>query len=82
MWDVDVIAVGEGRFLVVAEVEAPTVEAVQAVTLPPWVGREVTGEHSYTMSRLLSPEARRRAYEQAYASTSSPAPSTGPTPPR
>ncbi len=64
-WDVDVVTVEGGRVLVVAEIEAATLEAVQAVPLPPWVGREVTGDPMFTMSQLITAEARQRAHDVA-----------------
>ena len=61
-WEVDVLD-GPGCTLVVAEVEAPTVEAVQGAPLPAWVGREVTGDPRFRMSRLTTGEAVRTAYD-------------------
>ena len=48
-WEVDVYS-GENEGLVIAEVEIEA--ATAAVELPPWVGREVTGEKRYYASQL------------------------------
>lgn len=48
-WEVDVYS-GDNAGLVIAEVELDREDA--AVELPPWVGREVTGEARYYASRL------------------------------
>jgi adenylate cyclase len=48
-WEVDVYD-GDNRGLVVAEVELESEAA--AVVLPPWAGKEVTGEQRYYASRL------------------------------
>jgi CYTH domain-containing protein len=74
VWEVDVLKVNTvagrppqmWRYLVTAEVEAPTVAAARAVPLPPWVGQEVTGDKRYAMSMLLSEAARDAAYRAAY----------------
>ena len=65
-WEVDVVPVGT-RYLVVAEFEAPTLEAVNAVALPPWVGRDVTGDPAFIMSTLTTDDARKAAWRRAYA---------------
>jgi adenylate cyclase len=49
-WEVDVFG-GDNEGLVVAEVELGSED--QAVELPPWVGREVTGEPRYSNSNLV-----------------------------
>lgn len=49
MWEVDVFA-GDNAGLVVAEVELSAPD--QPVTLPPWVGREVTDDVRYRNSYL------------------------------
>lgn len=64
-WEVDVVPVGTG-YLVVAEFEAPTLEAVNAVALPPWVGRDVTGDPAFIMSTLTTDDARDAACRRAY----------------
>jgi CYTH domain-containing protein len=48
-WEVDVFG-GENAPLVVAEVELPRIDA--AVSLPPWVGAEVTDDLRYTNAAL------------------------------
>lgn len=48
-WEVDVYA-GDNAGLVVAEIELESEAA--AVELPPWLGREVTGEQRYYASAL------------------------------
>jgi adenylate cyclase len=48
-WEVDVYA-GENDGLVIAEIEIESETA--KVELPPWVGREVTGEARYYAARL------------------------------
>lgn len=48
-WEVDVFA-GANRMLVTAEVELDAAD--EAVELPPWVGREVTGEPRYLNASL------------------------------
>ena len=50
VWEVDVFA-GENAGLVVAEVEIEAED--QEVALPPWVGREVTGDHRYANASLV-----------------------------
>ncbi|MES2572908.1 MAG: CYTH domain-containing protein [Verrucomicrobiota bacterium] len=49
-WEVDEF-LGENHGLIVAEVELTSAE--QQVTLPPWIGREVTGDPRYYNSNLL-----------------------------
>jgi CYTH domain-containing protein len=62
-WEVDVFG-GENAGLVVAEVELPTADAL--VALPPWVGREVTGDERFFNASLVRhpyrswPESERR----------------------
>jgi adenylate cyclase len=48
-WEVDVYG-GDNRGLIIAEVELESEAA--AVQLPPWAGKEVTGERRYYASRL------------------------------
>jgi len=48
-WEVDVYS-GENAGLVVAEIELEKGEA--AVKLPPWLGREVTGERRFYAAQL------------------------------
>ena len=48
-WEVDVYA-GDNAGLVIAEIELESEAA--AVKLPPWFGREVTGEARYYAARL------------------------------
>jgi adenylate cyclase len=49
-WEVDVFA-GDNAGLVIAEIELA--HEGEALTLPPWVGREVTGEGRYYNSSLV-----------------------------
>lgn len=49
MWEVDEF-LGPNQGLVLAEVELPAADA--PVLLPPWVGREVTGDSRYCNSHL------------------------------
>ncbi|HBI14277.1 MAG TPA: adenylate cyclase [Desulfobulbaceae bacterium] len=51
VWEVDEFA-GENRGLVLAEVELSQPD--QAVSLPPWVGREVSGDARYYNASLVS----------------------------
>jgi CYTH domain-containing protein len=48
-WEVDEF-LGDNQGLVVAEIELD--DPQQRVALPPWVGREVTGDHRYANSSL------------------------------
>ena len=48
-WEVDVYG-GDNEGLVIAEVELESEDA--GVELPPWLGREVTGERRYYAARL------------------------------
>ena len=74
IWEVDVVQVNKVpnrapafySYLVVAEVEAPTQEAVMAAPLPPWVGAEVTGDSTFAMSRLWNEGDRHMAWWKAY----------------
>jgi adenylate cyclase len=50
LWEVDEF-IGENEGLIVAEVELNNVD--QNITLPDWVGEEVTGNHSYNNSYLV-----------------------------
>jgi CYTH domain-containing protein len=54
VWEVDVFE-GPLAGLVIAEVELPSVD--HALHLPPWVGREITGDHRYANAVLASAEA-------------------------
>ena len=73
-WEVDVLRVNEvadrppvmWRYLVVAEYEAPTLGQVQGVVLPPWVGKEVTGDPQFAMSTLTTEALRDLAWRKAY----------------
>ena len=73
-WEVDVLKViseparasTQWLYLVTAEVEMPSLEAARRVTLPPWVGREVTGDKRYAMSMLTAEAARYSAWRDAY----------------
>ena len=49
VWEVDVYA-GDNAGLVIAEIELS--DEGEAIELPPWLGREVTGEARYYASRL------------------------------
>ena len=73
-WEVDVLKVNsvaarasmQWLYLVTAEVEMPSLEAARGVTLPTWVGREVTGDKQYAMSMLTTEAARLKAWMDAY----------------
>jgi adenylate cyclase len=54
VWEVDVFE-GALAGLVIAEVELP--DAAQVLDLPPWAGREITGEGRYANAALASAEA-------------------------
>ncbi len=49
-WEVDVFG-GENEGLVLAEVELPRADA--RIELPPWVGREVTGDERFYNANLV-----------------------------
>ena len=72
LWEVDVLKVktvgppSMWRYLVTAEVEMPSLEAVRSVPLPPWVAAEVTGNKTYAMSMLTTETARQKAWREAY----------------
>ncbi len=74
-WEVDVLKVNSvaGRapfiwkYLVLAEFEHQDPEKVKSVTLPPWVGREVTGDPQFAMSNLVDENQRVLAWQAAYA---------------
>jgi len=53
-WEVDVFE-GALAGLVIAEVELPAPD--HPVALPPWVGREITGDRRYANAALASAEA-------------------------
>lgn len=73
-WEVDVLKVNtvaarppvQWLYLVTAEVEMPSLEAARGVAIPPWVGREVTGDKRYAMSMLTTEAARFNAWRDAY----------------
>ena len=65
-WEVDVLYLDKGRHLVVAEFEGPTIEEVQNVKLPEWVGREVTGDHRFSMVTIAQPGGLETAFQLAY----------------
>ncbi len=73
-WEVDVLRVNEiaGRppvmwkYLVVAEFEGTSLEKVQNVILPPWVGRDVTGDSIFSMVNLTTEALRDLAWRKAY----------------
>ncbi len=50
-WEVDVYS-GDNAGLVIAEIELESEAAI--VELPPWIGREVTGEARYYAARLAA----------------------------
>jgi adenylate cyclase len=54
VWDVDVFG-GALTGLILAEVELTSED--QAITLPPWIGREVTADPDYRNSRLAAQAA-------------------------
>ena len=74
VWEVDVLKVNTvaarppemWRYLVTAEIEAPTVAAARAVPLPDWLGQEVTGDKRFAMSMLTTEAARDTAWRAAY----------------
>lgn len=51
LWEIDVFA-GENEGLILAEVELASPD--EPLALPPWAGREVTGDHRYTNSSLVA----------------------------
>lgn len=55
-WEVDVFG-GDNAGLVIAEVELD--DEHRAVSLPPWIGAEVTGDHRYANSALSRHPYRR-----------------------
>lgn len=73
-WEVDVLRVNSvaGRapiiwkYLVFAEFEHQDPEKVKSVTLPPWVGQEVTGDPQFAMSNLTEEHQRVLAWQAAY----------------
>lgn len=74
IWDVDILKVCEtpGRppnlfdYLIVAEYESHDPERVKNVALPNWIGREVTGDHRFSMSNLVTEDQRYLAWSLAY----------------
>lgn len=75
IWEVDVLKVNTvaGRapaiwsYLVVAEFEHGDPEKVKGVALPPWVGKEVTGDSRFSMVNLVTEAQRDLAWRAAYA---------------
>lgn len=61
-WEIDVYD-GVHRGLVVAEIELQ--DASEAFPLPAWVGREITGEQSYS-NRILAMTGYREPLEETY----------------
>ena len=76
VWVVDVLKVNTvadrppmiWKHLVVAEFEHRDHEKVKNVVLPPWVGKEVTGDHRFAMSNLVVWADRDAAWTAAYRS--------------
>ena len=74
VWEVDVLKVNTvaGRppmmwkYLVVAEFEHRDPEKVKGVALPPWVGKEVTGDSQFSMVNLVTEAQRDLAWRAAY----------------
>ena len=74
IWEVDVLKVTEtqGRppnlfnYLIVAEYEHRDPERVKSVSLPSWIGREVTGDHRFSMNNLMTESQRELAWSLAY----------------
>lgn len=74
IWVVDILKVWEtpGRppnlfhYLIVAEYEHHDPERVKKVELPSWIGREVTGDHRFSMSNLVTEAQREHAWSLAY----------------
>jgi adenylate cyclase len=64
-WEVDVLPCG-ARYLVIAEIEKPTVEEVNAVELPHWIEREVTGNHAFSMVNIAQLGGLSIAWNAAY----------------
>ena len=69
-WEVDVIRwtspEGTQRILLVAEIEGKDPEEVSGAKIPPWVGKEVTGDPRFMMSNLTSTENLEKAWGSAY----------------
>lgn len=74
IWEVDVLKVNDvaGRppmlwkYLVVAEFEHWDPDKVKGVALPPWVGKEVTGNSQFSMVNLVTEAQRDLAWRAAY----------------
>jgi adenylate cyclase len=74
IWVVDTLKVTENpwrhpnlfHYLIVAEYEHHDPERVKSVALPSWVGREVTGDHRFSMSNLVTEDQRYLAWSLAY----------------
>ena len=62
VWEIDVYG-GAHRGLVVAEIELQ--DASEAFPLPAWVGREITGEQSYS-NRILAMAKEREFFAESY----------------
>jgi len=68
IWEIDVLylhPMGQ-KHLVVAEIEKPTLEDARKVELPYWVGREVTGDHRFSMVTIAQPGGLVEAFKTAY----------------
>ena len=73
-WAVDVLRVNRvagrppemWRFLVLAEHEADSIEKVNSVALPDWVGTEVTNNPVFSMFALTTESSRDAAWRIAY----------------
>ena len=66
VWEVDEF-LGENQGLVIAEIELS--HENQEFTLPPWIGREVTGESRYFNAALVHHPYSRWNREQKYTQT-------------
>ncbi len=74
VWVVDVLKVHNvadrppviWKYLVVAEFEHWNSEKVKGVALPPWLGREVTGDSQFSMVNLVTEAQRDLAWRAAY----------------
>ncbi len=74
IWVVDILKVTENpwrhpnlfHYLIVAEYEHHDPERVKNVSLPSWIGREVTGDHRFSMNNLVTESQRELAWSLAY----------------
>jgi len=68
IWEVDVIYLldRELKHLVVAEIEKPSLDEARNIELPYWVGREVTGDHRFSMVTIAQPGGLVVALNLAY----------------